>query len=141
MICQIILGFFLLLSACSPHSPKEFEQEGQAVCEDLVELLQTISSREELLDNEALLKKKFESLVTLMVAAARVHEMEGQVEEVEQGYPFRQASHQLKMQLQRIYELEGGREIIERSQHEALVRLDSEQRSFQKRRERLPTAG
>lgn len=133
-----MLGILLLVSACSPHSPEEFQQEGQAACEDLVNVLQTISSREELLDKEEVLKKKFESLVTLIVAASRVHEVEGQGDELDQGYPFRAASHQLKTQLQRIYELEGGREIIERSQHEALVRLDSEERFIQKRRERLP---
>jgi hypothetical protein len=138
MVWQWLCGILLLVAACSPHSSSEFQQEGQALCEDLTQVLQSISSREELLGKEDVLKKKFESLVTLIVEARKAQQSEELAEEEGTPYSFQIASHALKAELQRLYELEGGREIIERSQQEALVRLDGQERTLQKMRARVP---
>ena len=44
------------------------------------------------------------------------------------------SNDQLKDQLRRIYLIEGGREIVERAQQEALVRLDAYERTLAKKK-------
>ena len=43
-------------------------------------------------------------------------------------------SDMLKEELKRIYKLEGGREVIEKAQKEALIRLDAFERSLKKKK-------
>jgi hypothetical protein len=45
----------------------------------------------------------------------------------------------LQSELRRIYTIENGREVIERAQQEALVRLDAYERALAKKKEQLKT--
>ena len=126
-----LILLLLLTCGCSPHSSEEFQREGKAQCRTLSEQLSKIESQEQLLKAEPELKKAFEALVTLMIEAREFQqkhldvvaiEMEGKEEEL------------LQEHLRRIYGLEGGREVIERAQQEALVRLDAYERILSKKR-------
>ena len=130
----LLIGFlFLLFSSCSPNSSAEFVREGQARCEWLVKDLEKIENRQQLIEAEGQLKKHFESLVDLMIEAKEFqgsHPEDSSLEtaSVEWGYDL-----ELENELRRIYAIEGGREMIEKAQHEALVRLDAYENSLSKR--------
>jgi hypothetical protein len=131
------IGVFLLfLCSCSPNSCQEFQQEGEARCRLLVATLQSIENREQLLLAESTLKKHFEKLIDLMIEA---REFQEKLEEVPTGETLSGNSMNtlLELELRRTYMIEGGREIIERTQQEALVRLDAYERALAKKREQL----
>jgi hypothetical protein len=130
-----VVGFFLLLCSCSPNSSQEFHREGKARCRMLVLDLRKIENREQLLRSEAQLKKHFESLITLMIEAREFQQKH--LDEVggEGAFESDSAGVALEEELRRIYLIEGGREIIEKAQHEALIRLDAYERALVKRRE------
>lgn len=121
----LIAFLCLLVSSCSPNSSAEFIREGQARCEMFARDLEQIENRRQLLGSEEQLKMHFESLVSLMIQAKefqRTHEddISFEMDPLEWGQDIR-----LENELRRIYTVEGGREIVERAQHEALVRLDA----------------
>ena len=78
------------------------------------------------------LKEHFESLINLMIQA---REFEQKHLEAENGLEEEGSSARLEEELRRVYGIEGGREIIEKSQHEALFRLDAYERALAKKRE------
>jgi hypothetical protein len=132
----IIGVFFLFLCSCSPNSYEEFQQEGEAHCRLLVATLQKIENRKQLLFAEPALKKHFEGLIDLMIEA---REFQEKLEDVSNESIFGENSTNtsLELELRRIYTIEGGREVIERAQQEALVRLDAYERALAKKREQL----
>lgn len=131
------LGFLLLFCSCSPNSSEDFHREGRQRCRALIQDLRKIENREELLRAEAQLKKHFESLISLMIEAREfqqkhLDEIEG--EGVTEG---NEVDARLEEELRRVYAIEGGREVIERVQHEGLVRLDAYERALVKKRAQL----
>ncbi len=135
---RIVFGVFLLLYSCSPNSSEEFYREGKTRCQVLVASLKKIENREQLLRSEPILKKQFESLVNLMIEAREFQQEHLDNDEGEYLFPERSGDDQLEEELRRIYSIEGGREIIERTQQEALVRLDAYERSLVKKRAQSP---
>jgi len=129
----LFLAVGALFYSCSPHSSEEFHKEGEVLCRSLVEALQTIESSDQLLLAEPLLKKKFESLVSLMIESSKFQQEHPDDWSLEPGF----VSVALRDQLHRIYLLEGGREVIERAQQESLVKLDAYERSRLRQREKL----
>jgi hypothetical protein len=135
-----IVFFFCALSmltSCSPSSLEDFHYEGQSRCRALIADLQKIHNREQMSRAAPVLKKHFEDLVTLMI-----HAREFQEEHPDEAAPvilFSEStvSALLEEELRRIYAMEGGREMVERAQHEALVRLDAFERASAKRKEAI----
>ncbi len=128
---RIFYGFFLfLIAGCSPNSLDDYQKEGQALCRILVSDLRKVQTREELLKIEPILKKRFQHLVELMIQAKNYHLKHP--DEVPLENPDHFFSEQLQLELQRIYHLEGGREMIERTQREALIRFDAFERKLKK---------
>lgn len=123
---SLLIGALItLLVGCSPSSLEDFHCEGAAWCRALCKDLSRIESREELAKIEPHLKKRFEDLVALMVEA-RQFQMKNREECL---IDFAQMDHPdalaLKDELIRIYSIEGGREVIERTQREAMIKLDA----------------
>jgi hypothetical protein len=114
---------FILLASCSNNSLEEYEREGQALSRKLVIQLQEIHTREELVKALPNLKDRFDALVSLMIEARRYradHPDEG----VEA--PFDPTtSDALMAEMKRIYRIEGGRDLIESAQKEAMIRLST----------------
>jgi hypothetical protein len=127
----------LLLYSCTPNSSADFQHEGEARCRGLIDDLQKIENREQLLRNEQQLKKHFEALVDLMIAA-REYQLH-HLDDISQENPLEENPMEFTLQeeLRRIYAIEGGREVIEHAQHEALVRLDGHERALIKKNEKL----
>ncbi len=123
-----------LLCGCSPHSTEEFQREGEAQMALLVQDLQAIETREQLTRASPLLKKHFESLVALILEARRFQEENPDdvgSDALEPGI----SSLCLEEELRRLYQMEGGREVIEKAQQEALIKLDAYERVRLKKRE------
>lgn len=121
----LVIFITLLAAACSPSSLDDFKKEGEAVSKSLVVILQKIETREDLTNASPKLKKKFEELVDLMIAARKyqiLHPEEESFNILEYELP---SNEDLITELKRIYSIEGGREIIEDTQREALLRLDA----------------
>lgn len=135
MIRFYFISLLLVLTACSPNSIEDFHHEGQTCGRALILDLQKISSREELAFAAPILKKHFETLVDLMIRARAFQESHP---EESLALPFASQttiSDELEEELRRIYKIEGGREIIERAQQEALVQLDAFERSCAKKKQ------
>lgn len=126
----------LLLAAlygCSPSSSEDFQREGEALSRTLIKHLEAIESQEELLRAEPVLKKDFEAYVDL-IQQAREYQLKHADEIVLEASSDFSVSGELKEEMRRIFAIEGGREIIERAQQEALVRLDAFERTQAKQR-------
>jgi hypothetical protein len=127
----------LLLCGCSPNTSEEFEREGEARCRSLASVLARIESREQLVHAEPELKKHFESLIDLMIEARQFQQKHPDDLSSDGACRENVTNQLLEEQLRRIYCLEGGRELVERAQHEPLVRLDAYERTVAKRLERI----
>lgn len=117
----------LCLWGCSPQTMEDFHHEGQALTKKLIEDLRPIQCREELEEALPQLRKRFEGFVDLMI---EVSEFQSQhpgkyFEEPDFAYSV---DDELLEEIKRVYELEKGKELMERAQREPLLRLDSYKR-------------
>lgn len=128
--CLLGLSSFLclLLTACGPHSLEDFEKEGEEVILALIQDLQAIHSREQLLISSSKLQYHFDRLVALMIAAEEFSILHSELDK-ESLQINHELSDQLRAELNRLYRLEGGRETIEKSQEKALYQLDAFERA------------
>lgn len=129
---RLLLFYFLLAAGCSPNSEADFFHEGEALCRQLTEELSQIETAQQLREEAPKLKGYFNKIAELAIAARRFQMEEERREEVEE-MPF-QASHNLSLELKRIYQLEGGREAVEKAAHEALLKLDAFEGSLIKKK-------
>jgi len=104
----------LLLFSCSPSSLADLRYEWESQTKKLVEELRSIDSKEDLQSSVPKLKKQFNKLADLLLQARSFP-----AEECEPTY----ASEELFAELARLYEMPGGRELIESSQAESIRRL------------------
>ena len=116
----------LLCVGCSPQSQDDFIHAGESVCRALVEELQEIETRQDLLKRAPHLNQLFEELVDLMISARKAQAEEA-FDPRSEGSPIAEV---LQAELKRIYQIEGGRELIEKAQKEPLLRLDAFERSL-----------
>ncbi len=125
---------FLGLCSCSPSSMEDYQREGEALARVLISDLQKIQTQEQLIKEEPNLKKHFEAFVTLMIQAREYQQKHREDVVVEPSFEHGE-SEALKAELRRVYAIEGGRESVERTQQEALVRLDAYERNLIKQKE------
>jgi hypothetical protein len=120
------LVFLLCLVSCGPRSQEDFRDEGETIAYSLIEELRHVHSRDDLLAKTPKLKQLFHSLVDLAIAARDFREKHPEANFLSQGSRKEETvSDQLREELNRIFLIEGGREIIEKAQEEALNRLDA----------------
>lgn len=111
----------LMLWGCSPHSLNDFQREAEGQCKALVLELQKAQTREDLVKSEPKLRRLFDQLATLIIAAQKY-----QQQHLDEAPMLSNAYEEpLLEEMMRLYRIEGGREIIERAQREALIRIDS----------------
>jgi len=122
----LLLCFILaLLTGCGPRSLQDFADEGENVTLQLIQELEPLQSREELLTAAPRIKQLFEQLVTLIISAKEFREKHPKAESIALSERNHELSEQLRFELNRIYKIDEGREIIEKCQNEALNRLDA----------------
>jgi len=127
----LLFSFLLFLLGCAPNSLEDYQQEGEARCRKLIRILEEIQTREDLVRVEGELKKEFTKIVDLMIQAKSFQQENPEEKEREQA--GRQVSEELKVEMARIYRIEGAREIIERAQREPMLRLDAFERQLPKK--------
>lgn len=130
-----IFFFFLLLlvfSCCQPSSLDDFSHEGAACTRALIKDLQEIQEREDLGKIEPRLKKQFEKLVDIMVQA-RLYQQKHLEEEIAFSIVNVSLSQDLLAEIERVYSIEGGKEVVERAQREAMLRLDAKEKMLSKK--------
>lgn len=123
-IFSLFFAFFLfILNSCGQRSHEEFREEGEAITRSLVKELKNIYTREELLHSADSLGIQFTRLANVMMAAEEFCLKHPEQERCELGLSNRELSDQLRVELNRLYLIEGGRQIIEKTQENALYRL------------------
>lgn len=125
-----IIFIFLIVTGCSFRSTEDFKEEGEGVIRSLLQELKSIHTRGQLLATSTKLQRDFDRLVNIMIAAEQFIDTHVERDKNEDGYFNHELSDQLRIELNRLYEIEGGRQIIEKCQEKALHRLDA----FEKRR-------
>lgn len=125
------LFFGVGLGGCSPSSQEDYYREGRRLTQVLIDQLQSVQSHEQLLAIESDLKNTFDDLVALMIQTREFQDQHGEevLEETSEE------SALLKEVLLRVYAIEGGRELIEKAEQEALIRLDAYERQRMKKRD------
>jgi hypothetical protein len=126
--------FFILLmtTSCGPRSFEDFQEEGAGVVRSLIQELQSIHTREQLLGASGALQRQFDRLTSIMIAAEEFGFAHPELERGEFSHHPHDVSDQLRIELNRLYHLEGGRQIIEKCQENALLRLDAFQKKHTK---------
>lgn len=124
----------LLLWGCSPGSLEDYQKEGESLSRRIISELQSIHTTQELVARAPLLKQHFYSLVDLMIEARLYQEKHP---DEEPSFTQETFNELFVIELERIYGLERGREIIESTQRDAMNRLDAFERKLKKRREKL----
>lgn len=123
---MILFSLLLLAFSCAPNSLQDFQHEGEAWCRSLAEDLRKVRTRDELIQAVPKIKKKFDQLVDLMIAAKEYQQNHLDEEELQSPEPIKfPFSETLLWELKRIYAMEGGRETMEKAEKEALIRLDA----------------
>ena len=120
--------FFLTTSiffACSPSSISEYRNEGEGRTRDLIAELENIYSREELVKASPRLKRLFEELVDLIVEAKIDQKERPELFYEDFAKKENRFNDKLRNELNRIYRIDGGRELVEKAQKNALHKLDS----------------
>jgi hypothetical protein len=136
-----LLGWVILtmtLVSCGPRSLNEFEEEGEGVIRSLIQELQVIHTREQLLAESGNLQKQFDRLVNIMIAAEEYVISHPDLDRVEFSRHNHELSDRLRIELNRLYRVEGGCQIIEKCQEKALHRLDAfKKKNFKQKEENL----
>lgn len=128
---------FLLLTSCGSNSLDDFRDEGEQISKSLVKEFHSIDSRDQLIQSSPRIKKLFDELVSVMIAVREYqgrHMEEGLLELTHKNHLI---SDRLRIELERVYGFEGGRDLVERLQAEALERLDAYERELERRRGEL----
>jgi hypothetical protein len=105
---------FLFLLSCEPATFADLRCEADAQIRKLAEELQSIRTKEELQKAVPLLRKRFLKIADLLIQAREFSK-----EDLEPSI----ASELLFAELARIYEMPGGRELIEGAQMEAVQKI------------------
>ena len=126
VIIRNIMKYLLFLSlfcliGCSPTSLDEYHYEGESVARQLLIDLEKVNSQEELISQSSKLKKRFSTIVDLVIAA-RKHQLKHPDDEI--TTMEHTISDLLKNEFTRIYQIEGCQGIMESMQRESLHRLD-----------------
>lgn len=114
------LFFFLFLFAsCSPSSLHDIRCEADSEITKLVLDLQLVKSKEDLQKQSVRIKKRFNRMADLLIAA-RNFELTASEASI--------AAETLFVELARLYEIPGVRDLMENLQEEAVRRLDKKSR-------------
>lgn len=106
---------WILLSSCGPVTFADLRCEGEAQTRKLAQELSQIETKEELQKAVPRLRKRFDEMAELLLQLRAFPAQESEPS---------LASEQLFAELARLYEMPGGRELIETAQSEAVARLE-----------------
>lgn len=111
----------LILAAACTSGPEAIREDSQVILRNLIREFQGVKSRETLMEREAKIQILFDRLVGVLVDAKKYIDTHEQ--ELEFKWKDQNLSDELKGELNRLYRLEGCREIIERCERKSLERF------------------
>lgn len=115
---------FLFLFSCATKSLEDFREEGESVTKSLIQEMEEIKNKKDLVKAKSKLQRLFIRLVDIIIEAEMLQEASSD-EIIELTPENHELSDRLRSELNRLYEIPGGYEIIEKCQEEALQRLDT----------------
>ncbi|KIC72338.1 hypothetical protein DB44_CK00110 [Candidatus Protochlamydia amoebophila] len=127
-----LIGCFLFLTSCGPKSLEDYKEEGKGITRSLIQELREIRNRDQLLASTSLLQKRFDQLVFVMIGAREFQYKYPNMESHELTLADHELSDKLRIELNRIYHIEGAKQIIEKCQEMALNRLDACEKKLSK---------
>jgi len=127
----------ILLAGCGPSSSEDFKEQGKTLSRHLLAELQSIHSRDELTKATPRFQMIFDEMVSVMIATREFAEKHPKSEMTELNDEDHHQSEELRFELNRIYKIDGCREIIEKSQRQPLQRLDIYEKRREKKRMRF----
>lgn len=127
-ISLIFLTPLFLLSACHSNSLEEFREEGREITVELVTTIHQIETREQLIAAAPKLKALFNSMVNAIIATQEYRKKHPEIEVEEISKEEHVLSERLRTELNRILVIEGGKDILEACQQDALHKLDKTQK-------------
>ncbi len=140
--CDVVKAWLLCLLflcvSCGARSQEDFQQEGQRIAKELANELQRIRTRDELVAAAPSLTRRFDELVDVMIAARQYQQQHAWEEVPELSSDGVQLNVRLQIELQRVFNLDGGRELIEKYQEASLNRLDAFEKQLAKKRAAIP---
>lgn len=114
----------IFLVSCSSNSLEDYREEAEGVTRSILKEISAIHTRDELNRHLPKLKKQFDKLVDVMIAANEfksTHPMEVTMFTSEEQV----LNECLLAELTRLYSISGGRGLMEKAQQDALYRLDA----------------
>jgi len=103
---------------------EDYREEGRSTMRSLIETSKHVHNREQLVEKSTDFKRLFDSLVSLSIAAHEHSLSHSPIAPLPLYPEDHLLSEALRQELERLCSIDGGRELIERMQEEALHRLD-----------------
>lgn len=128
----ISLLVLLITVSCSSKSLDDFRQEGKAISENITSELRHVHTREDLVAIQMKLRRLFDELVDTIIEAKEFQQTHPITELSEQELADTSVSDELRAEMNRVYQIEGVRQLVEKCQEPALNRLDA----YEKKRKR-----
>lgn len=116
----VYLSLFWLAS-CSPATWEEIRFEGEAEIRKFAAELKQIESKEDLQKSLPKIKKRFNKMADLLI---KIGDFQKKIPLTDNEREPSLASEELFVEIARIYEIPGSRELIENCQAEAVRKLD-----------------
>lgn len=121
-VFPLLFVFFLL--GCAQKNLDDYREEGEKFTRQLILELKNIHSKKGLIESKPKLHKLFNDLVETMITAREFHMKHPEIETPEILKKNHELSAKLRVELNRIYKIEGGKELIEKYQEAGLQKLD-----------------
>lgn len=112
---------------------EDFRADGQSTTRQIIQDLKSVHTRQELQALSPKLEKRFNKLVDTMIAAQEFRRLHPDADATPFSTQDQLLSDQLRHEMERIYAIEGGQEIVEKSQEGALDRLNTYEKRLSKR--------
>lgn len=118
-----------LLAACHQESLDDFQDQAQPVITQLVTELREIRSRDDLVQHQHALERIFDQLVDVIINAEQFKDSHPEAVRTFAG--DNGLSEELRLELNRILHMEGGRDVLEKAQEKAVTRLENAEKQKQ----------
>lgn len=129
----VILIFLLLFSSCSPTTSSDYQTQACVVMKNFVKDLKKINDPKQLKKKQQILKKHFNRLTSLMIDYRTFLDKQPEIVQ-EESLKMQKRAYELKCELYRIYQLDGGLDLIEEIQKDSYLKLSLFEHSLTNKR-------
>jgi len=124
----------IFVTSCGPRSLDDYRREGRESVRALTSELRCVQTRQDLIKAGPNIKAKYNRMVDLMIAAREFYEAHSEAAIPELTEEDQEYSQELRLELDRIFRIEGADKLIAKYQEEAMNRLHLFQTKLDKRK-------